>query len=138
MQVSGSNSSLPLSTQIIKKAGPAAQAPAAPVNPEQVNSAVDRASDRVSEAQASRTQNQTDRRAYAAQLYSANSQQKQIETYLAVASEGEIDTSSDASRNAVQLSDNAAVKALDNARDNGRQRPPAEPKVSPQPINISA
>lgn len=125
MQVSGSNSSLPLSTQIIKKAGQAAQAPAAPVNPEQVNSAVDRASDRVNEAQASRTQNQADRRAFATQLYSANTQQKQIETYLAVASEGEIDTSSGSSRK-VELADNAAAKVLDNAKDNGRQRPPVE------------
>ena len=54
MQVAGVTSSLPLSTQIIKKAGQAAQAPEAPVNPEQVNRAVDRASDRVTENQASR------------------------------------------------------------------------------------
>ena len=45
MQVAGSTSSLPLSTQIIKKAGQAAQAPEAPASPEQVNRAVDRASD---------------------------------------------------------------------------------------------
>lgn len=133
MQVAGSTSSLPLSTQIIKKAGQAAQAPEAPVSPEQVNRAVDRASDRVTENQASREQTQTDRRTYATQIYSANSQQKQIDTYLAVASEGKVDSTSGPTSAALQLRDNATGTDLPDIRDNpGQQRPPAEP-VKPEP-----
>ena len=132
MQVTGSSSSLPLSTQIIKKAGQAAQSPEAPASPEQVNSAVDRASDRVSETQASREQNQTERRAYAAQLYSANSQQKQIDTYLAVASDGQVDSTSGSTKDALELSDNDAVSRLDNPDSGGRQRPDFPPE-RPQP-----
>ena len=133
MQVAGVTSSLPLSTQIIKKTGQAAQAPEAPVNPEQVNRAVDRASDRVTENQASRAQTQTDRRTYATQIYSANSQQKQIDTYLAVASEGEVDSTSGSTSAALQLRYNATTAALPDIRDNpGQQRPPAEP-VKPEP-----
>lgn len=132
MQVTGFSSSLPLSTQIINKAGQAAQSPDAPVNPEQVNSAVDRASDRVSETQASREQNQTERRTYAAQLYSANSQQKQIDTYLAVASDGQVDSTSGSTRDALELSDNDAVSRLDNPANGGRQRPDF-PSETPQP-----
>lgn len=132
MQVTGSNSSLPLSTQIIKKAGQAAQSPEAPATPEQVNRAVDRASDRVSETQASREQNQTERRTYAAQIYSANSQQKQIDTYIAVASDGEVDSTSGSTKDALQLSDNDAVSRLDNATESGRQRPEFSPE-RPQP-----
>lgn len=132
MQVTGSSSSLPLSTQIIKKAGQAAQSPESPVSPEQVNRAVDRASDRVSETQASREQNQTERRTYAAQLYSANSQQKQIDTYLAVASDGAIDSTSGSTKDALELSDNDAVSRLDNPANGGRQRPDF-PTERPQP-----
>ena len=133
MQVAGSTSSLPLSTQIIKKAGQAAQAPEAPVNREQVNRAVDRASDRVTENQASREQTQTDRRTYATQIYSANTQQKQIGTYLAVASEGEVDSTPGSTSTALQLRDNATGTDLPDIRDNpGPQRPPAVP-VKPEP-----
>ena len=133
MQVAGSTSSLPLSTQIIKKAGQAAQAPEAPVSPEQVNRAVDRASDRVTENQASREQTQTDRRTYATQIYSANSQQKQIDTFLAGARGGEGDSPSGSTSTALQLRDNATGTDLPDIRDNpGPQRPPAEP-VKPEP-----
>ena len=132
MQVTGFSSSLPLSTQIINKAGQAAQSPGAPVNPEQVNNAVDRAADRVSETQASREQNQTERRTYAAQLYSANSQQKQIDTYLAVASDGQVDSTSGSTRDALQLTDNDAVRRPDNPENGGRQRPDF-PTERPQP-----
>lgn len=132
MQVTGFSSSLPLSTQIINKAGQAAQSPGVPVNPEQVNNAVDRAADRVSETQASREQNQTERRTYAAQLYSANSQQKQIDTYLAVASDGQVDSTSGSTRDALQLTDNDAVRRPDNPENGGRQRPDF-PTERPQP-----
>ena len=54
MQVSAASSNLPLSTQVIKRAGEAAQAPGSPVTPEQVNKAVDAASDRVQQAQDNR------------------------------------------------------------------------------------
>ncbi|WP_068824940.1 hypothetical protein [Pseudomonas sp. BMS12] len=84
MQITGNNGNLPLSTQVVNKFGPA--------NPEQVNKAVDQASDRVSERQESRELSQTERRGTATQIYSANTQQRQIETYLAVASESEVDS----------------------------------------------
>ncbi len=133
MQVGGSTSSLPLSTQIIKKAGQAAQAPETPGSPEQVNRAVDRGSDRVTQSQASREQTQTDRRTYATQIYSANSQQKQIDTYLAVASEGKVDSTSGSTSAALQLRDNANSKSLPDISNNpGPQRPPAE-SVKPTP-----
>ena len=133
MQVGGSTSSLPLSTQIIKKIAQATQVPATPGSPEQVNRAVDRGSDRVTQSQASREQTQTDRRTYATQIYSANSQQKQIDTYLAVASEGKVDSTSGSTSAALQLRDNANSKSLPDISNNpGPQRPPAEP-VKPEP-----
>jgi hypothetical protein len=137
MQVTATNS-LPLSTQIIQKAGQAVQAPGAPISPEQVNSAVDRASDRVNEAQASREQTQTDRRTYATQIYSANSQQQQIDTYLAVASEGEIDdTSGSTLLTAQELRDIAKNNDSPKLDENpGRQRPPVASQL-PQ-LDISA
>ncbi|MGL4317836.1 MAG: hypothetical protein ACRCTL_14645 [Pseudomonas sp.] len=84
MQVSGYSSNLPLSTQVINKYGP--------TNPEQVNKVVDATSDRVAERQESRELSQAAKRDAATQIYSANTQQRQIETYLAVASEGEVDS----------------------------------------------
>ncbi|MBC9252718.1 hypothetical protein A9179_20835 [Pseudomonas alcaligenes] len=84
MQVSGYSSNLPLSTQVINKYGP--------TSPEQVNKVVDAASDRVDERQASNELSQATKRDAAAQIYSANTQQRQIETYLAVASESEVDS----------------------------------------------
>lgn len=132
MQITGSSSSLPLTTQIINKAGQAAQSPESPATPEQVNRAVDRASDRVSETQAGREQNQTERRTYAAQIYSANSQQKQIDTYIAVASDADVDSTSGSTKDALNLSDNNAVSRLDNSVKNDRQRPEALP-ARPQP-----
>lgn len=132
MQVAAA-SSLPISTQIIKKTGPAAQVPDAPVNPEQINNAVDRASDKISASQASREQSQTERRTYAAQLYSSNSQQKQIDTYIAVASEGAVDSNSSANLSAQELVNAAAEKnRLDfsNGFDPSRPNPGIE---RPQP-----
>ena len=84
MQIAGYSGNLPLSTQVINKYGPG--------NPEQVNQAVDAASDRVDERQSSRELSQASQRDAAARIYSANTQQRQIETYLAVASEGEVDS----------------------------------------------
>lgn len=130
MQVSGYTSSLPLSTQIIQKAGSAAQAPDSTVTPEQVNRAVDNVSDRVDQAQASRETNQTDRRTYATQLYSASSQQQQVDIYLAVASEGKVDSDTGSKPTALQLSDDAAADVSDKPTEPGRERPP----VTEQPV----
>ncbi|MDX5372948.1 MAG: hypothetical protein LPK18_10980 [Pseudomonadaceae bacterium] len=95
MQVTGYSGNLPLSTQVINKYGPA--------SPEQVNKAVDQASDRVAEGQQGRELNQAAQRDAAARIYSANTQQRQIETYLAVASEGEIDSQPSVLESAAEL-----------------------------------
>ena len=135
MQVSAASSNLPLTTQVIKRAGEAAQAPGAPVTPEQVNKAVDAASDRVQQAQDNRAAEQTSRRSTAAQLYSANSQQNQIDTYLAVASEGEVESSESNLEVAQELSEDVqryrVAEAID-SRPEQAERPekpsrPAEP-----------
>jgi hypothetical protein len=84
MQINGYSGSLPPSTQVINKHGP--------TSPEQVNKVVDAASDRVDERQESRELSQAAKRDAATQIYSANTQQRQIETYLAVASEGEVES----------------------------------------------
>ncbi len=135
MQVSAASSNLPLSTQVIKRAGEAAQAPGAPVTPEQVNKAVDAASDRVQQAQDNRAAEQTSRRSTTAQLYSANSQQNQIDTYLAVASEGEVESSEGNLEAAQELSEDVqryrVAEAID-SRPEQVERPekpsrPAEP-----------
>ncbi|MDG9923213.1 MULTISPECIES: hypothetical protein [unclassified Pseudomonas] len=84
MQINGYSGTLPPSTQVINKYGPA--------NPEQVNKVVDATSDRVAERQESRELSQAAKRDAATQIYSANTQQRQIETYLAVASEGEVES----------------------------------------------
>jgi hypothetical protein len=86
MQVSGYSGGLPPSTQVINKYGP--------TNPEQVNKVVDAASDRVGERQESRELSQAAQRDAATRIYSANTQQRQIETYMAVASEGETEIDS--------------------------------------------
>lgn len=135
MQVSGYSGSLPLSTQIIKKAGQAAQSPTAPVNPEQVNKAVDRASDRVVEQQESRELSQSNRRSAATQLYSATSQQRQIDTYLAVASEGKIDSPPSKVETALELRDDVRryEVAQNIASDSNRPERPEAPPVKPEP-----
>ncbi|QKE64965.1 hypothetical protein HNE05_16935 [Aquipseudomonas campi] len=84
MQINSYSGNLPPSTQVINKYGP--------TSPEQVNKVVDATSDRVDERQQSRELSQTAKRDAAAQIYSANTQQRQIETYLAVASESEVDS----------------------------------------------
>ncbi|UUY09267.1 hypothetical protein LRS11_04320 [Pseudomonas sp. J452] len=135
MQVSGYSSTLPLSTQIINKAGQAAQAPDARANPEQVNKAVDRAADRVVEQQESKELSQSNRRSAATQLYSATSQQRQIDTYLAVASEGEIDSQPSTVETALELRDdvrrNEVAQNIDSNTDRP-ERPEAKP-VEPEP-----
>ncbi|MBX9756394.1 MAG: hypothetical protein K2X80_16670 [Pseudomonadaceae bacterium] len=128
MQVAGVSSSLPISTQIIKKTAATAQAPDASVSPEQINSAVDRGADKLSDTQASRAQTQTDRRTYGAQLYSANSQQKQIDTYLAVASEGKADSTSGSTLTAQQLVASFAAK----------DRPDISNPIAPQRPSLGA
>lgn len=97
MQINGYSGNLPPSTQVINKYGPA--------NPEQVNKAVDAASDRVNERQESRELDQASKRSAATQIYSANTQQRQIETYLAVASEGEVESQPSPLETAVELRD---------------------------------
>lgn len=132
MQVAATNNSLPISTQIIKKTGPAAQAPDASLNPEQINKTVDKASDRVSSAQASREQTQTDRRTYATQLYSANSQKNQLDIYMAVASEGEADSPSKSTPSTQQVLD--AYRAKDRLDiGNILSQPKPTPSERPQP-----
>ncbi len=92
MQISGTSSALPLSTQVIKKAGEAAQESNSPVTPEEVNTAVDRGADRVTLSQQSADASQANRRDAASEVYSASSQQKQLDIYLAVASDSQIDS----------------------------------------------
>lgn len=135
MQVSGYSGNLPLSTQIIKKAGQAVASPDTPGTPEQVNHAVDRAADRVAEQQDSQALSQSNRRSAATQLYSATSQQRQIDTYLAVASEGEIDSQPGMVETALQLRDEVRRNQLaqDIASNTRRvERPEAKPAV-PEP-----
>ncbi|MEK1906789.1 MAG: hypothetical protein AAAB13_13470 [Pseudomonas sp.] len=135
MQVSSYSSTLPLSTQIIKKAGQAAESPSSPVSPEQVNTAVDRATDRVSERQESKELSQSNRRSAATQLYSATSQQRQIDTYLAVASEGEIDSQPSTVETALELRDDVRRNELAQNIDDNTNRPerPEAPPVQPEP-----
>ncbi len=92
MQISGTSSALPLSTQLIKKAGEAAQEPNSPVTPEEVNTAVDRGADRVTLSQQNADASQANRRDAASEVYSASSQQKQLDIYLAVASDSQVDS----------------------------------------------
>lgn len=95
MQTTGYSGNLPLSTQVIDKYGPA--------SPERVNRAVDATSDRADERQQSRELNQAAQRDAAARIYSANTQQRQIDTYLAVASEGEVDSQPSVLESAAEL-----------------------------------
>lgn len=141
MQVSGYSGNLPLSTQIIKKAGQAAASREVPVTPEQVNRAVDRAADRVAEQQDSQALGQSNRRSAATQLYSATSQQRQIDTYLAVASKGEIDSQPGVVGTTLQLRDDTRRNQLtqDIASNTRRiERPEAKPVVPEAYRNISA
>lgn len=132
MQVSASSGNLPLSTQVIKRAGEAAQAPEAPVTPEQVNKVVDNASDRVQQAQDNRAAEQTNRRSAAAQLYNVQNQQNQIDTYLAVASEGEIEPRESNLEAAQELSQNVQRNQLAEAIDS-RPEQPARPERPTRP-----
>lgn len=137
MQIRGYSGNLPLSTQIIKNAGQAAQAPDAVVNPEQVNQAVDRASDRAVERQQSQELSQSSKRSAATQLYSAASQHQQIDTYLAVASESEIDSGPSVAEIALELRDDvqhyelAQHIASDTSRVERPEVKPVEPGVEP-------
>ena len=97
MQINSYNGNLPLSTQVVNKYGPA--------SPEQVNKVVDATSDRVAERQESREQSQAAKRDAAARIYSANTQQRQIETYLAVASESDVESQPSPLETAVELRD---------------------------------
>ncbi|WP_043310951.1 hypothetical protein [Pseudomonas sp. ML96] len=127
MQISGYSGNLPLSTQVINKYGP--------TNPEQVNKVVDAASDRVDERQESRELSQASKRDAAAQIYSANTQQRQIETYLAVASEGEVDSQPSVLETAAELRN--AQQRNDRAQNiediaSRPERPETDP-VRPEP-----
>jgi hypothetical protein len=134
MQVSGYSGNLPLSTQIINKAGQATASPEVPLTAEQVNRTVDRAADRVAEQQDSQTLGQSNRRSAATQLYSATSQQRQIDTYLAVASDGEIDSQPGAVGTALQLRDDARRNQLaqDIASNTRRVERPEVKPVAPE------
>lgn len=127
MQITGYSGNLPLSTQVINKYGPA--------SPEQVNKAVDAASDRVAERQESRELSQTERRGAVTQIYSADTRQRQIDTYLAVASEGEVDSQSGTLESAADLRD--AQQRNDRAQNiadsaSRPERPETDP-VRPEP-----
>ncbi|MGY4535430.1 hypothetical protein ACVW0Y_004585 [Pseudomonas sp. TE3786] len=91
MQITNTSSALPLSTQVINKAGEAAQDPNSPVTPEEVNTAVDRGADRVTLSQQSADASQANRREAASEVYSNSSQQNQLDIYLAVATESNVD-----------------------------------------------
>ncbi|HSC84558.1 MAG TPA: hypothetical protein VLC30_13160 [Pseudomonas sp.] len=95
MQINSYSSALPPSTQVINKYGP--------TSPEQVNKVVDAASDRFEERQESNELSKAAKNDAAAQIYSANTQQRQIETYLAVASEGEVDSTPSPLETATEL-----------------------------------
>lgn len=128
MQINAYSSNLPLSTQVINKYGP--------TSPEQVNKVVDAASDRVDERQESRELDQAAKRGAATQIYSANTQQRQIETYLAVASEGEVEIDSPPSvletaaelREAEQRNDRAQNIADIASRPERPENEPARPE----------
>jgi hypothetical protein len=132
MQINGYSGNLPPSTQVINKYGPA--------NPEQVNKVVDATSDRVAERQESRELSQTAKRNAATQIYSANTQQRQIETYLAVASESEVDSQPSPLETAQNLSE--AQQRNDRAQNiadiaSRPERPENEP-ARPEPYAASS
>ena len=127
MQITGYSGNLPPSTQVINKYGPA--------SPEQVNKAVDAAADRVDERQESRELSQAAQRDAAARIYSANTQQRQIETYLAVASEGEVESQPSVLETAAELRE--AQQRNDRAQNiadiaSRPERPETDP-VRPEP-----
>lgn len=130
MQITGPSSNLPLSTQIIQKAGQAAQSPNAPINPEQVNTIVDQGVARAEEARESREQSQTDRRSAATQMYAVRSEQQQLDTYMAVASEGEVDDSQSSPQTVLELRDEVRrYEVLQDIGDNVSR--PEWPTVEP-------
>jgi hypothetical protein len=127
MQISGYNGNLPLSTQVINKYGP--------TSPEQVNKVVDAASDRAVERQESQELSQAAKRDAATQIYSANTQQRQIETYLTVASEAEVESQPTPLETAQDLSE--AKQRNDRAQDiadapSRPERPETDP-ARPEP-----
>ena len=132
MQISGYNGNLPLSTQVINKYGP--------TSPEQVNKVVDAASDRAVERQESQELSQAAKRDAATQIYSANTQQRQIETYLAVASEGEVESQPTPLETATELRE--AQERNDRAQNiadiaSRPERPENEP-ARPEPYAASS
>lgn len=132
MQINGYSGNLPPSTQVINKYGPA--------NPEQVNKVVDATSDRVAERQESRELSQAAKRDAATQIYSANTQQRQIETYLAVASEGEVESQPTPLETATELRE--AQERNDRAQNiadiaSRPERPENEP-ARPEPYAASS
>jgi len=132
MQIEGYSGNLPLSTQVINKYGP--------TNAEQVNKVVDAASDRVDERQETRELEQAAKHDAAAHIYSANTQQRQIETYLAVASEGEVESQPTPLETATELRE--AQERNDRAQNiadiaSRPERPENEP-ARPEPYAASS
>lgn len=127
MQITSNNGNLPLSTQVINKYGPASA--------EQVNKAVDAASDRAAENQESRDLSQAAKRGAATQIYSANTQQRQIETYLAVASEGNVDSPPSTLETAADLRETQQRndRAQDIADNASRPERPENDPARPEP-----
>ena len=103
----------PLSTQVIRRVGDAAaQNPQAGITPEDVNRAVGTTQDRLQNAQAAQEATQTSRRSAAADIYTGRSQQQQLDTYLAVALEGDAPSS-----NTLSLTDANDIRNLINRND---------------------
>lgn len=141
MEITSYSGTLPLSTQIIHKAGQAAQSPDAPINPEQVNAVVDAAADRVAENQESRELSQAAKHDAAAQIYSANTQQRQIETYLAVASDDEVESQPSPLETVIELREaqqrNDRLQHIDDLPSRP-ERPENEPARPEQHVTTSA
>lgn len=133
MQINSYSGQLPLSTQVIQKAGQAAQSPNSRVNPEQVNSIVDQGVARAEEVRDNREQSQVTRRSAATQLYSAASQQQQLDIYLAVASEGETDSSQGSLDSALESRSELLRYEL-SQRVAGNSDRPELPKPSVEPL----
>lgn len=103
------SSSLPLSSRIIDRAGEAAQKNVVPsqtdptlVTPEDVNSAVNRAGERVDDVREAQDARREDTRSAIVQINGQQQQQDQIDLYVSVATDADVDNSN---TNAQALSD---------------------------------
>lgn len=113
MPINALSNNLPLSTQVIKRAGAAAaQNPQLGISPEDVNRAVNGIQDRLQSAQTAQEATQSSRRSAAADIYTGRSQQQQLDTYLAVTLEEDAPSS-----NSVSLTDANDIRNVLNRND---------------------